>query len=125
LRNLTNRPSWDRQRATDRGQRLGDWIAAVGEALPELTPEQRRRGAKVVSSFFTPTVWRWLVDKAEFEPKEAERVAAWTINALVEALKSHFGRAAPGAAAGIPCHRGPGREPLHAGGRSGGHDRRL
>jgi AcrR family transcriptional regulator len=87
LRSLMNRPSWDRQRAADRGQRHGNWIAAVGEALPQLTPEQRRRGAKVVSAFFTPTIWRWLVDSAEFEPKEAERVAAWTINALVEALK--------------------------------------
>jgi AcrR family transcriptional regulator len=87
LRNLMNRPSWDRQRTADRGQRHGDCIAAVGAALPELTPDQRRRGAKVVSAFFTPTLWRWLVDSAEFEPKEAERVAAWTIKALVDALK--------------------------------------
>ncbi|MGZ5904467.1 MAG: hypothetical protein ACXWKQ_03895, partial [Reyranella sp.] len=48
---------------------------------------QRRRGAKVVSAFFTPTIWRWLVDSGEFEPKEAAQVAAWTINALIEALK--------------------------------------
>jgi AcrR family transcriptional regulator len=87
LRNLMNKPSWDRQREADRGQRHGDWIAAVGEALPRLSPAQRRRGAKVVSAFFTPTIWRWLVDSAEFEPREAEQVAAWTINALVEALK--------------------------------------
>jgi AcrR family transcriptional regulator len=87
LRNLMNRPSWDRQRTADRGQRHGAWIAAVGEMLPHLTPEQRRRGAKVVSAFFTPTIWRWLVDSGEFEPKEAEQVAAWTINALIEALK--------------------------------------
>jgi len=45
LRNLMNRPSWDRQRTADRGQRHGAWIAAVGEMLPHLTPEQRRRGA--------------------------------------------------------------------------------
>jgi len=87
LRNLMNRPSWDRQRKADRGQRHSSWIAAVGEALPHLTPEQRRRGAKVVSAFWTPTVWRWLVDSAEFEPKEAEQVAAWAVNALIEALK--------------------------------------
>lgn len=87
LRNLMNKPSWDRQRTADRGRRHGDWIKAVSEALPHLAPEQRRRGAKIVSVFFTPTVWRWLVDSGEFEPKEAEQVAAWTINALIEALK--------------------------------------
>jgi AcrR family transcriptional regulator len=87
LRNLMNKPSWDRQRTVDRGQRHSSWIAAVGEAMPHLSPEQRRRGAKVVSAFFTPTVWRWLVDSGEFEPKEAEQVAAWTINALIDALK--------------------------------------
>ena len=87
LRNLMNKPSWDRQRTADRGQPHGSWIAAVSEALHHLTPEQRRRGAKVVSAFFTPTIWRWLVDSGEFEPKEAEQVAAWTINALIEALK--------------------------------------
>ena len=47
LRNLMNKPSWDRQRGADAGQRHGRWIAAVGEALPDLTPEQRRRGAMV------------------------------------------------------------------------------
>lgn len=87
LRNLMNKPSWDRQRTADRGQRHGAWISAVSEALPQLAPEQRRRGAKAVSLFFTPTVWRWLVDSGEFEPEEAEQVAAWTINALVDALK--------------------------------------
>ncbi len=87
LRNLMNKPSWDRQRKADRGQRHGNWIAVVGEALPHLTPEERRRGAKVVSAFWTPTVWRWLVDSAEFEPKEAEQVARWAVNALIEGLK--------------------------------------
>lgn len=87
LRNLMNKPSWDRQRTADRGQRHGSWIAAVGEAMPHLAPEQRRRGAKVVSVFFTPTIWRWLVDSGEFKPKEAEQVAAWTVKALIEALK--------------------------------------
>jgi len=110
LRNLMNKPSWDRQREADRGQRHGDWIAAVGEALPRLTPEQCRRGAKVVSAFFTPTVWRWLVDSAEFEPKEAERVAAWTINALVEALKRDAtGLADPPGATVRGAARKPGR----------------
>jgi AcrR family transcriptional regulator len=111
LRNLMNKPSWDRQRAADRGQRHGDWIAAVGEALPDLTPEQRRRGAKAVAAFFTPTVWRWLVDSAEFEPKEAERVAAWTINALVEALKRDAtGLAGPPGAAGRDAPGNPRRK---------------
>lgn len=87
LRNLMNKPSWDRQRAADSGQRHGRWVAAVGEALPELTAEQRRRGAMVVSAFWSPTVWRWLADTCGFAPKEAEQVAAWAVAALVEALK--------------------------------------
>jgi AcrR family transcriptional regulator len=87
LRNLMNRPSWDRQRGADSGQRHSRWIAAVGEALPDLAPEQRRRGAMVVSAFWTPTVWRWLMDTCGFTPKEAEQVASWTIDALVDALK--------------------------------------
>lgn len=102
LRNLMNRPSWDRQRTADRGQRHASWIAAVGEALPQLTPVQRRRGAKVISAFFTPTVWRWLVDSGEFEPKEAELVATWTINALIEALK----RDPSGLADPLPAKKG-------------------
>ncbi|MGZ5913672.1 MAG: TetR/AcrR family transcriptional regulator, partial [Reyranella sp.] len=62
LRNLMNKPSWDRQRSADAEQRHGRWIAAVGQALPDLTPEQRRRGAMVVSAFWAPTLWRWLMD---------------------------------------------------------------
>jgi len=106
LRNLMNRPSWDRQRTADRGQRHGSWIAAIGEALPQLTPEQRRRGAKVVSVFFTPTMWRWLVDSGEFEPKEAEQVAAWTINALIDALgRDASGLADPPPVKPVPAAR--------------------
>ncbi len=110
LRNLMNKPSWDRQRAADRGERHGNWIAAVGEAVPQLTAEQRRRGAKAVSAFFTPTVWRWLVDSAEFEPREAEQVAAWTINALVDALKRDAtGLADPVGVSGRGAMRSPKR----------------
>ncbi len=87
LRNLMNKPSWDRQRGADSAARHGRWLDAVGEALPELTPEQRRRGAMVVSAFWTPTVWRWLADTCGFSPKEAEQVAAWAVDALVEKLK--------------------------------------
>ena len=32
LRNLMNKPSWDRQRGADAGQRHGRWIAAAGAA---------------------------------------------------------------------------------------------
>lgn len=88
LRNLMNRPSWDRQRSADAEQRHGRWITAVGEALPDLTPEQRRRGAMLVSAFWAPTVWRWLMDTCGFTPKEAEQVASWAIDALVTALKT-------------------------------------
>jgi AcrR family transcriptional regulator len=88
LRNLMNRPSWDRQRSADSGQRHSRWIDAVGESLPELTPEQRRRGAILVSAFWTPTMWRWLMDTCGFTPKEAEQVAAWAVDALVAALKA-------------------------------------
>ena len=87
LRNLMNKPSWDRQRIADRGERHGRWIAGIGDALPHLTAEQRRRGALAVSAFWTPTVWRWLIDTCGFEPKEAEQVASWAISALVDALK--------------------------------------
>ena len=87
LRNLMNRPAWDRQRHADSAGRHGGWIEAVGAALPELTPEQRRRGALAVSAFWTPTVWRWLVDTCGFTPKEAEQVASWAIAALVDALE--------------------------------------
>ena len=87
LRSLMNRPSWDRQRVADSGERHGAWIAAVGESLPNLSAAQRHRGALAMAAFWTPTVWRWLVDTCGFEPKEAEQVASWAINALAQALK--------------------------------------
>ncbi|WP_218191247.1 TetR/AcrR family transcriptional regulator [Enhydrobacter aerosaccus] len=87
LRNLMNRPAWDRQRHADSGKRHGPWVDAVGTALPKLTPDQRRRGAMVASAFWTPTVWRWLRDTCGFTPKEAEQVAGWAVAALVKALK--------------------------------------
>jgi AcrR family transcriptional regulator len=87
LRSLMNRPSWDRQRIADSGERHGRWIAAVGESLPNLGAEQRRRGALAMAVFWTPTMWRWLVDTCGFEPKEAEQVASWAIDALAQALK--------------------------------------
>ena len=88
LRNLMNKPSWDRQRSASAEQRHSRWISAVGEALPDLEPEQRRRGAMLISAFWTPTVWRWLMDTCGFTPKEAEQAAAWAIDALVGALKA-------------------------------------
>ena len=88
LRNLMNKPSWDRQRGANASQRHGRWISVVSEALPDLTPEQKRRGAMLVSAFWAPTVWRWLMDTCGFTPKEAEQVASWAIDALVTALKA-------------------------------------
>jgi AcrR family transcriptional regulator len=87
LRNLMNRPSWDRQRISDRGVRHGGWMQAIGAELPRLTPAQRRRGAMAIAAFWTPTVWRWLIDTCGFGPAEAQDVAAWAVRALVEALK--------------------------------------
>ena len=88
LRNLMNKPSWDRQRSANAEQRHGRWIAVVKETLPHLKPEQQRRGAMLISAFWTPTVWRWLMDTCGFTPKEAEQAAAWAIDALVTALKA-------------------------------------
>jgi AcrR family transcriptional regulator len=87
LRNLMNRPSWDRQRINDRERRHGAWIEAIGAELPKLTPGQRRHGALAIAAFWTPTLWRWLVDTCGFTPEEAQRVAAWAIGALVNELK--------------------------------------
>ena len=88
LRNLMNKPSWDRQRSADAGQRHRRWIDAVAQALPDLTPEQQRRGAMLVSAFWAPTVWRWLMDTCGFTPEEAEQAAGWAIDALVTALET-------------------------------------
>ena len=87
LRNLMNRPAFDRERKADTAERHGRWIEGVGRSLPRLTPEQRRRGGLAISAFWTPTVWRWLVDTCGFTPKEAEQVAAWAIAALVDGLE--------------------------------------
>jgi AcrR family transcriptional regulator len=87
LRNLMHKPSWDKQRVADRGSRHGAWIAAISEELPGLSPQQLRRGAMAVSAFWTPTVWRWLIDICGFTPKEAQTIAAWAVRSLVEALK--------------------------------------
>lgn len=92
LRNLMNRPSWDRQRISDRTVRHGAWIAAIGAELPKLTQAQRRRGAMAIAAFWTPTLWRWLIDTCGFTPEEAQEVAAWAIRALVEALKRDHAR---------------------------------
>ena len=100
LRNLMNKPSWDRQRSADAGQRHRRWIDAVGEALPDLTPEQRRRGAMLVSAFWTPTIWRWLIDTCGFTPDEAGQAAGWAIDALVTALKTDASGLADAAAKG-------------------------
>jgi AcrR family transcriptional regulator len=87
LRNLMNRPSWDRQRHKDRGGRHGGWVESIGAELPHLTPAELRRGALAIASFWTPTYWRWLRDTCGFSPKEAEDVAAWGIQALIAQLK--------------------------------------
>ena len=87
LRNLMNRPAWDRQRISDRTVRHGAWIEAIGVELPKLSQAQRRRGAMAIAAFWTPTLWRWLIDTCGFTPEEAQDVAAWAIRALVEALK--------------------------------------
>jgi AcrR family transcriptional regulator len=87
LRNLMNRPSWDRQRISDRDARHGGWMEAIGAELPKLTPAQRRQGAMAIAAFWTPTVWRWLIDTCGFTSDEAQDVAAWTVRALIEALR--------------------------------------
>ncbi|WP_228125008.1 TetR/AcrR family transcriptional regulator [Candidatus Methylospira mobilis] len=88
LRNLMNKPSWDRQRLADRDQRHGGWIESIGAELPDLTPEQRRRGILVAAAFWTPTLWRWLMDTCGFTQEEARTVAGWAIRTLIDALKN-------------------------------------
>ncbi|SMF38572.1 transcriptional regulator, TetR family [Tistlia consotensis] len=87
LRNLMNKPSWDRQRLKDRGSRHGGWIETIGAELPGLTPEQLRRAALSIASYWGPTHWRWLRDTCGYGPEEARRVAAWGIQALVGAVR--------------------------------------
>lgn len=88
LRNLMNKPSWDRQRLADRNQRHGGWLEAIGTELPHLTSEQRRRGGLIVAAFWTPTLWRWLMDTCGFTPEETRTVAGWAIRVLIDALKN-------------------------------------
>jgi len=88
LRNLMNKPSWNRQRTADAPRRHGDWIAAVGAAFPHLPPDQLRRGALAIAASWTPTHWRWLRDDCGFTPEEAQDVASWTIRSLTEALRT-------------------------------------
>jgi hypothetical protein len=40
-----------------------------------------------IAAFWTPTVWRWLIDTCGFSPAEAQDVAAWAVHALIEELK--------------------------------------
>lgn len=87
LRNLMNRPSWDRQRQADRDRRHAPWIAVVGRALPHLSEDQRRRGALALAAWWGPTQWRWLRDTAGFGPAEAVQVAQWSLTSLIEALR--------------------------------------
>nr|WP_281384718.1 TetR/AcrR family transcriptional regulator [Nitrospirillum iridis] len=86
LRNLMNKPSWDRQRQDDRDARHAPWREAVATAVPGLTPAQQRRGALAVAAFFTPTLWRWLRDTGGLTPAEAELTAQWAMRTLVEGL---------------------------------------
>jgi AcrR family transcriptional regulator len=88
LRNLMNKPAWDRQRVNDRGQRHGAWLEVIAGELPQLTAAQLRRGGLAIAGAWTPTHWRWLMDTCGFTPEEAQTVASWTIRSLVEALKN-------------------------------------
>jgi len=87
LRNLMNRPAWDRQRLADRDRRHAPWLAVLGAELPQLSPEALRRGGRAVASCWTPTHWRWLRDTGGFPPEAAVAVATWTIRSLIEALR--------------------------------------
>ena len=92
LCNLMHKPSWDRARIADRAQRHGIWLESLRAELPELSDEQLRLGGRAILAFWSPTVWRWLKETCGFTPEESERVAAWAIGALTEALR----RDAPG-----------------------------
>jgi AcrR family transcriptional regulator len=87
LRNLMDTPAWDRLRVADWKTKHGAWADAIEADLPGLAPEQKDRAAIVLAAFWTPTLWRWLVDIAGCSPRDAEQIAAWAINALVASLK--------------------------------------
>ena len=54
----------------------------------------------LVSAFWTPTIWRWLIDTCGFTPDEAGQAAGWAIDALVTALKTDASGLADAAAKG-------------------------
>lgn len=87
LRNLMNRPAWDRQRLADRDRRHAPWLVTLRAELPHLSPEALRRGGLAVASCWTPTHWRWLRDTGGFPPEVAIAVATWTLRSLIEALR--------------------------------------
>lgn len=87
LRNLMNKPAWDRQRLADRDRRHAPWLETFRAELPLLSPEALRRGGLAVASCWTPTHWRWLCDTAGFPSPVAVQVATWTIRSLIEALR--------------------------------------
>jgi hypothetical protein len=89
LRNLMDQPSWDRQRYADRDTRHGVWIEALRPGFRRLSPEQLRLGASAIASCWTPVYWRWLRDVCRFSAEEARRTAAWSISALVAALRKN------------------------------------
>lgn len=110
LRNLMNKPSWDRQRANDRSRRHGGWLDAVKMGMPHLTPEQARRGGLAVAAYWSPTHWRWLRDTCSFNSDEAQDVASWAMRVLIEALKrdpSTVDVATPRPANHVPMKRRP------------------
>lgn len=110
LRSLMNRPSWDRARHADRGRRHGGWIREMEAHLPGLSPEQLRRATLIIASFWGPTHWRWLMDTCAFPPDEAQRVASWSIRAMIAGLKiDPYGldetpAAPPACSAATPSH---------------------
>jgi AcrR family transcriptional regulator len=106
LRNLMNKPSWDRQRLADRDRRHGGWLDAISAELPDHTPEQLRRGGLVVAAFWTPTLWRWLRDTCGFTPEETRLVAGWAIRVLIDALKKD-----PSSLDGSPSNTLPSPDP--------------
>lgn len=87
LRNLMNRPSWDRQRNADRDRRHGAWLEAIGAAMPHLTAAQLARGGRAAANCWGPTHWRWLRDTGGFGTDEARQVATWTLRSLLDALR--------------------------------------
>lgn len=105
LRNLMNRPAWDRQRLADRDRRHAPWLDAVGAELPGLSTAALRRGGLAVAACWSPTHWRWLRDTGGFAPDVAQQVAAWTIRSLLDALRRDAGGLDPPDTARTPVAR--------------------